>query len=138
LLPKRRQIVKNGVDQVDLGGVGENPETKKRKKLFRAVFDNLSPFSLFFAPFSLFENQSPRPFFFFFFVSGSGTSTRSTWSTPFSTICRRFRAFFAIFASIFVRFLHFFSQFLKISFYNFSAIFSTIYARFGRKRGRLL
>jgi hypothetical protein len=25
---KRRQIVENGVDQIDLGGVGENPETK--------------------------------------------------------------------------------------------------------------
>jgi hypothetical protein len=28
---KRRQIVENGVDQIDLGGVGKNPETKKRK-----------------------------------------------------------------------------------------------------------
>jgi hypothetical protein len=32
LLPKCRQIVENGVDQVDLGGVGENPETKKKRK----------------------------------------------------------------------------------------------------------
>jgi hypothetical protein len=29
---KHRQIVENGVDQVDLGGVGENPEMKKRKR----------------------------------------------------------------------------------------------------------
>jgi hypothetical protein len=33
---KRRQIVENGVDQIDLGGVGENPETKKRKNNFFA------------------------------------------------------------------------------------------------------
>jgi hypothetical protein len=94
---KRRQIVENGVDQVDLGGVGTSGNEKKRKNsfsLFLAYFRARS--GLFSRRFPGLKNNRPAHLFLFF-VSGSGQLQ------PDLPGLHRFRQF----VGVFVRFCNF-------------------------------